>query len=257
MPLFKLTFVTLFARKAWFFVLFAAILLPLTLPYLTPHETNGRLLEPARAQVAWSVAWLIAIFWTFTSAARLGEANARTGLGAYFRSRGVGRFRQMLEIWLGCLVYLLPVVAVTVAVCLITAMPSVKEEASMWVATNLQFAALFLMAVAPLALLCIALGSRFGSMVGYVVPLTLCIYGLYGVNYLGMMIRLPGENAFLEWVYAVSPHYHLADLTPRLVFKLGSLPAGAFGTLLTYFVGVTLVLTACSTSIFRTEPLKA
>ncbi len=257
MPLFKLTFVTLFARKAWFFVLFAAILLPLTLPYLTPHETNVRLLEPARAQVAWSVAWLIAIFWTFTSAARLGEANSRTGLGAYFRSRGVGRFRQMLEIWLGCIVYLLPVVSVTVAVCLVTAMPSIEEEASMWVATNLQFAALFLLTVAPLALLCIALGSRFGSMVGYVVPLTLCIYGLYGVNYLGMMIRLPGENAFLEWVYAVSPHYHLADLTPRLVFKLGSLPSEAFGTLLIYFAGVTLVLAACSTSLFRTEPLKA
>ncbi|MDA0766377.1 MAG: hypothetical protein O3A87_03395 [Verrucomicrobia bacterium] len=257
MPIFKLTLVTLFARKAWFFVLFAAILLPLTLPYLTPHETNIRLLEPARAQVAWSVAWFVAILWTFSSAARLGEANARTGLGAYFRSRGVGRFRQMLEIWLGCMVYLLPLVAVTVAVCLTTAMPQMDGEASMWVTTNLQFALLFLLAVAPLALLCIALGSRFGAMVGYVVPLTLCLYGLYGVNYLGMMIRLPGENALLEWIYAVSPHYHLADLTPRLVFKLGSLPTETFGTLLTYFLGVTLVVATCSTTLFRTEPLKA
>ena len=127
----------------------------------------------------------------------------------------------------------------------------------MWVATNLQFAALFLMAVAPLALLCVALGSRFGSMVGYAVPVTFCLYGLWGVNKLGMMIRLPGENAFLEWLYAVSPHYYLADLTPRLVFKLGSLPAETFGTLILYFFGLTLVVAACSTSLFRTEPLKA
>jgi hypothetical protein len=257
MPLFKLTLVTLFARKAWFFVLFAAILLPLTLPYLTPHETNVRLLEPARAQVAWTVAWLVALLWTMSSAARLGESNARTGLGAYFRSRGVGRFRQMVEIWLACLVYLLPVVAVAVVVCLTTAMPRLEAEASMWVATNLQFALLFVMTVAPLVLLCIALGSRFGAMIGYVVPLTLCLYGLYGVQYIGMMIRLPGENALLEWVYAVSPHYHLANLTPRLLFKMGSLPGENFASLMTYFLGVTLVLAACSTTIFRTEPLKA
>ena len=136
-------------------------------------------------------------------------------------------------------------------------MPQLEAEAKMWVTTNLQFALLFITAVAPLALLCIALGSRFGSLVGYVVPLTLCLYGLYGVNYVGMMIRLPGDNVLLEWLYAVSPHYHLADLTPRLVFKMGSLPGESFGTLLTYFVGVTIVLIACSSTLFRTEPLKA
>lgn len=257
MPLFKLTLVTLFARKAWFFVLFAAVLLPLTLPYMAPHETNVRLLEPARAQVAWSLAWIIALFWTFTQATRMGEANARTGLGAYFRSRGMGRLRQMMEIWLGCLIYLLPVVAVTLAVCLIAAMPEAKAEASMWVATNLQYALLFLMTVAPLALLGVALGSRFGSLVGYVVPVALCLYGLYGVGYLGMMIRLPDQNIALEWLYAISPHYHLADLTNRLTFKLGSLSGEIFGSLLLYFLGVALVVGTLSTTLFRTEPLKA
>ncbi len=256
MPLFKLTLVTLFARKAWFFVIFAALVLPFTLPYLTPWETNVKLLEPARAQVTWSVAWLVAIFWTFTSAARFGEANSRTGLGAYFRSRGMGRLRQMFEIWLGCMVYLLPVVGISVAVCLTAAMPSHSEEASMWVATNLQFALLFLLAVGPLALLCVSLGSRFGALVGYIVPVTLFLYGLYGVGYIGMMIRQQG-GVVLEWIYAVSPHYHLADLTNRLVFKMGDLPSDTFGTLLVYFVGVTCVLTIFSTSFFRTEPLRA
>ena len=256
MPLFRLTVVTLFARKAWFFVIFAALVLPFTLPYVTPWETNINLLEPARAQVAWSVAWLVAIFWTFTTAARFGESNSRTGLGSYFRSRGMSRLRQMFEIWLGCMVYLLPVVGIALAVCLTAAMPGNSKEASMWVATNFQFALLFLMTVGPLALLCVSLGSRFGALVGYVVPVTLCLYGLYGVGYIGMMIRQEG-SALLEWVYAVSPHYHLADLTDRLVFKMGNLPTATFATLLVYFVGVTLVLTIFSTSCFRTEPLRA
>lgn len=256
MPLFRLTLVTLFARKAWFFVIFAALLLPFALPYLTPVETNSTLLEPARAQAAWSVLWVVALVWTFSSAARMGEANARTGLGAYFRSRGTGRLSQMFQIWLGCMVYLLPVVIIAVTICLVAAMPSNAQEASMWVVTNLQFAALFLLTVGPLALLCVALGSRFGALVGYVVPVSLCIYGLYGVGYLGMMIRLQGGR-FLEWAYVMSPQYHLADLTKRLVFKMGSLPMSAFGEQVVYFSGITLVLAVISTFFFRTEPLKS
>ena len=163
---FRLTLTTLVARKSWIFVFFTAILLPLTLPYLTTWESDYSLLEPARAQVAWHVAWVIAVFWTFTQAALLGEANSRTGLGAYFRSRGISRMRQMFEIWLACILFLLPVVAIAVVICLTMAMPADGTEARMWVMTNLQFAALFLLSVAPLALLGVSLGSRFGALVG-------------------------------------------------------------------------------------------
>ena len=256
MPLLKLTLVTLFARKAWFFVIFAALLLPFVLPYLTPVETNARLLEPARAQVAWSVLWVVALVWTFSTAARAGEANARTGLGAYFRSRGTGRLNQMFQIWIGCMIYVLPVVLITVTICLTAAMPSRSDEANMWVVTNLQFAALFLLTVGPLALLCVALGSRFGSLVGYVVPLTACIYGLWGVGKVGMLLNMQ-SGAFLEWVYNISPQYHLANLTDRLVFKMGSLPMDAFGEQVIYFIGITLVLAVISTSFFRTETLRS
>ena len=256
MPLFRLTLVTLFARKAWFFVIFAALLLPFALSKLTPWETNVRMLEPARAQVAWYVTWVVALVWTFSTAARMGESNARTGLGAYFRSRGTGRLNQMFQIWLGCMVYLLPVVVIAVTICLTAAMPAHPDEASMWVVTNFQFAALLLLTVGPLTLLCVALGSRFGSLVGYVVPVTLCLYGLWGVGKLGMLVRMEG-GAFLEWLYNISPQYHLANLTDRLVFKMGSLPMDAFGEQIIYFAGITLVLAVISTSFFRTEPLRA
>lgn len=252
---FKLTATTLFARKGWILALVAAIGLPLTLPYLTPWEANVKLLEPARAQVAWTVAWLIAILWTLTQAARLGEANSRTGIGAYFRSAGIGRVSQLFQIWLATMIYLLPVVVVAVAICLVAAMPGNAKEAEMWVATNLQYAVLFLLTVAPLALLAVGLGSRFGALVGYVTPLSLCLYGIYGVGYLGQMIKLR-DNELLEWLYAVSPHYHLADLTPRLVFKMGQYPADTFASLLVYFVGITLVLGVVSSGMFRTDPLK-
>ena len=252
---FKLTMTTLFARKAWILAWMAALVLPLVLPYITPWEANVKLIEPARAQVAWSVAWLVAILWTFTQGARLGEANSRTGIGAYFRSAGISRISQLFQIWAATMLYLLPVVVIALGICLLGAMPANPGEVGLWVATNFQYAALFLLTVAPLGLLAVALGSRFGALVGYVAPVSLCLYGLYGVGYLGQMIKLR-DNALLEWIYAFSPHYHLADLTPRLVFKMGSYPSDTFGALVVYFFGLTLVLAVVSGGIFRTDPLR-
>ena len=76
----------------------------------------------------------------------------------------------------------------------------------MWWATNLQFAVLFLLTIGPLALLGVGLASRFGALIGYILPTALCLYGLYGVGYLGMTIKMR-DNPVLEWVYALSPQY--------------------------------------------------
>lgn len=256
MDLFKLTFFTLVARKMWVVVLLAAVAIPMVFPLFVPHETNTKLLEPARAQTAWSVVWIIGILWTLSQAARFGDGNSRTGVGAYFRTQGCGAMKQIFGMWSAIMLFLLPVVAIAVIICLLFAMPKDAEEASMWVATNLQFAVLFLLTIGPLALLGVGLGSRFGSLIGYVVPTTLCVYGLYGVGYLGMTIKLPGHNPVLEWVYALSPQYHLADLTPRLIFKMGNLPSAEFLGYLVYFGALTLVIGAFATLLFRTDPLR-
>ena len=110
--------------------------------------------------------------------------------------------------------------------------------------------------VGPLALLGVGLGSRFGTLIGYVAPTGLCLYGLYGVTYLSMTIRLRDDNKILEWLYASSPQYHLADLTPRLIFKMGHLPWADFAGFLLYFLAITLVLGCFATFLFRTDPLR-
>ena len=110
--------------------------------------------------------WLIGIFWTLSQAARFGESNSRTGVGAYFRSQGVGPIRQIFGIWSAIMLFLLPVVVIAVVTCLVFAMPGDSKEATMWVWTNLQFAALFLITIGPLALLGVGVASRFGSLIG-------------------------------------------------------------------------------------------
>ncbi len=252
---FRLTLTTLFARKSWVLVFLLAVALPIVLPYFTPWEANTKLLQPARAQTTWTVTWLAGVLWTLSQAARFGDNNSRTGIGAYFRSQGCGPLKQIFGIWSAVMLFLLPVVACAVVVCLAFAMPADSGEASMWIVTNLQFAVLFLLTIGPLALLGVGLASRFGSLIGYIVPASLCLYGLYGVDYLGMTVKMR-DNPALEWVYALSPQYRLADLTPRLIFKMGHLPATDFLIYLLYFTMVTFVVGAAATLFFRTEPLR-
>lgn len=253
MQLYRLTLATIIQRKFWIVAFLGVLLLPIVLPYLTPYESNPTLIEPARAQAAWVTLWIVAVAWIFFQAARFGDETARSGMGAYFLSTGVSRVSQMMQIWFACMTFLLPMVLLTVAICLIGAMPGGKEQASMWVATNMQYAALFLLVTAPLAMLAISIGSRFGGTVGYIVPLCLSVYGLFGVGYLAMMTAVQ-ENIFLDWVYILSPHYHLADLTPRLVFKQGSMLSSEFLQLVAYFVGLKLILSMISTVCFRAKP---
>ena len=237
-------------RKVWIIALFCALVLPIVLPYLTPYESNPSLIEPARAQAAWGCLWVVTIAWLFFQAARFGDDTARSGLGAYFLSSGVSGLSQMMQIWLACLSFLLPLVLVTLAVCFLGAMPSDSAQAQMWVATNLQYAALFLLVVTPLMMVAVSVGSRFGSTVGYLIPLCMSIYGMYGVGYLAMMTDAQ-SNLLLDWLYVVSPHYHLADLTPRLVFKHGSMLGSEFLQLVVYFAGIKIVLAMLSTLTFQ------
>ena len=237
-------------RKVWIIALFCALVLPIVLPYLTPYESNPSLIEPARAQAAWGCLWVVTIAWLFFQAARFGDETARSGLGAYFLSSGVSGLSQMMQIWLACLSFLLPLVLVALAVCFIGAMPSDSAQAQMWVATNLQYAALFLLVVTPLMMVAVSVGSRFGSTVGYLIPLCMSIYGMYGVGYLAMMTDAQ-SNLLLDWLYVVSPHYHLADLTPRLVFKHGSMLGSEFLQLVIYFAGIKIVLAMLSTLTFQ------
>jgi hypothetical protein len=49
----------------------------------------------------------------------------------------------------------------------------------------------------------------------------------------------------------VSPHYHLSDLTSRLIFKLGALPMAELGRISAYLGGIALAITGVSYQLFR------
>jgi hypothetical protein len=254
MHLYKLTLVTILQRKVWLIAFLCAGVLPLILPYLTPYESNPTLIQPARAQAAWVGLWVISMLWVFFQAARFGDDNARSGMGSYFLSRGVSNMSQLFQIWLACMTFLIPLVVIAVAVCWFGAMPGDPDQAHAWILLNWQYAGVFLIAIAPLMILGVALGSRVGGTVGFLVPLSLLLYGLYGVGYVEMVADSK-DIPVLDWLFVASPHYHIADLTERFVFKLGAMVGSEWLLNASYLTGVGLVLVAISMLSFRSKSI--
>ncbi|TAE77367.1 MAG: hypothetical protein EAZ65_02555 [Verrucomicrobia bacterium] len=250
MSLYRLTIATLFRRKSWVICVFAVGVLPFCLQHLSSGTENPALLKPAIAQATWAMALLSTIFWGFFTAAIQGESNARSGLGEYFLSSGVSAGRQLLEMWLAVLTYLIPLPFLAAAICILRTSPALTEEKTMWMVTNFQYALLFLLVMTPLVALATAVASRFGSLTGFLTSGFLAIYGLYGVGYLKLLGNLE-ENAVLKWIWTGSPHYHFADPTERLRYKLGAIDWDKFPLLLAYFGGIMLVHATLSRLIFR------
>jgi len=251
MQLYKLTLTTIFQRKVWVVTLMWLLVLPTVLPNIMSYN-NPTLIEPARAQAAWVSLWLIGMIWVVFQAARFGEDNAKSGLGAYFLGLGKSHINQLGQIWLACLTVLVPFVLITIAICLIGARPSDPAQAEVWSILNLQSGIVFIFALAPLLLLASALGSRLGSTAGFVVPVFLLLYGLYGVGTIGMMSDKT-NSPMLDWLVVFSPHYHLADFTERLVFRLGEMVWSEYFQVLAYFSGLGLVLAVFSMLYFRAK----
>ncbi|MES2997096.1 MAG: hypothetical protein V4733_09840 [Verrucomicrobiota bacterium] len=250
MRLFRLTFSSIFQRKSWAICGFAVAVLPFVLPWISSASEKPILTAPARILACWGTLWVCALGWGLFTAAREGEENAKSGTGEYFLTTGVSPTRQLLEIWLAVFLFIVPLVLLAAAISQFAATPHDPQERSMWWHVNLQYAALFLLAVAPLLGLATAIASRFGGIAGFAATLGLAIYGLYGVGYVEQMLKLE-TNPLLKAVWTFSPQFRFADLTQRLYFKNGALSPDAFWLTSAYFFAVLLVFTAVSRLCFR------
>lgn len=252
MRLFRLTAATIFQRKAWAICALAVVALPFALPMISSATEKPILVQPARILAAWNTLWCCTLVWGFFTAARHGEDNAKSGIGEYFQTTGVSGTRQLFEIWLAVFCFIALMTLATATICQWAARPADPVEQQVWWILNLQYASLFLLVIAQLLALAIALASRFGSIVGFTVSLALALYGLWGVGYLENMLKLE-ENPLLRGLWLYSPQYRFADLTQRLYFKSGALPSGAFWTMTLYFTGILAVYAGLSRLCFRTQ----
>jgi len=250
MELYKLTLVSILNRKT--FAIFAILLLalPFVLPLMTPWESKPTLLEPARAQAAWMLLWTTAIGWLLFQGATIGDRWSSHGILEYFKTLGLSRRQQMVQMWLSCFTVFAGMILITFLISTFTAMPSDPVEARHWLITNFQYLLLFLLVVAPLLILAISLGTRFNGAAAYAITIGLALYGLFGIGYLEVFLA-DNKNVFLNLLYIFSPHYHLSDLTSRLVFKLGAVPWNELGRITAYLGGTALITVGISYQLYR------
>lgn len=250
MELYRLTLASILTRKTFVIFGFLLLALPFVLPLMTPWEGKPTLLEPARAQMAWAMLWFSAFAWLLFQGATIADRWASHGILEYFKTLGVPRWRQMAQVWLACFTVFAGMVLLGFLISTFTAMPGDEVEARHWLVTNLQYLLLFLLVVAPLLALSIGLGTRFNGAAAYAATLGLALYGLVGIGYLEIFL-VDNQSALLNFLYLASPHYHLADLTSRLVFKLGALPGVELARIATYLGGIGLVTLALAYPCFR------
>lgn len=226
-PLLRLSLAGLMGRGSCWLLLLGALVFVWIAPLLTPWEENPQILQPARAQAAWIYAWIALFTWLPFQAAVLGSRLRREGMLEHLQAGGVGKASQCLQLTFAMLIWMLAVVAIAAVICLTLTSPKRPEEAAMWRTLVLQYSVLYSLCGAPLLLLAVAIGTRTAEIIAFIAPVGLLLIGLFGAAWLAPILGGSGSDV-LKSLWLALPHYHLADLTPRLVFKMGPLPSADF-----------------------------
>lgn len=252
LSLFRVCTAGLAMRGSCWLVVAGALVFVWVAPMLTPWQENPQILQPARAQAAWLYAWLALFAWLPFQAAALGQRLQSTGVLEFQRARGFRPWSLWLQIGGSIAVWMLVVALIAAIVCVSVCLPKNPDEARLWLGLVLQYAALYAMVGGPLLLLGVAIGTRAGEVIAFLVPAFLLFVGLFGASWVEPM--LAGSSSLIHrTIWLILPHYHLADLTPRLVFKMGPLAPGDFMGSLTCLAlqGTTICLSGLC--IFRTR----
>jgi len=214
-------------RACLLYVLFLPVF-AWVLPWLTPWEENPPVLQPARAQAVCLYLWggLLAFF-PF-QAAVLGRRLHTEGLLEHWRAGGRSPVRLALELAAAVWVWVVVAVGVGMLICGLFCAPAHAVEAALWRVLVVQQGVLFLVVSGPLVLLAGSIGAAVSDLAGTVVAAGLLALGLFGLDWLQPLLAPGPGGGPVSWIWAALPHYQLADLTPRLIFKLGPLPGSVF-----------------------------
>lgn len=239
-------------RGSCWVLLLGALLFVWVMPLLTPWDEHPQILQPAHAQAAWIYAWLALFTWFPFQAALLGKRMRSEGLLEFLHACGWNPARLYFQMGVALGVCLLAMALVAGFICVTVCLPRNAQEAWLWGGLVGQYACLYLASGIPLLFFGMALGTRCGEIVGFITPIFLLFVGIVAALWI---VPLPAgsDSPLFRTLWLLLPHYHLADLTPRLVFKLGPLAGNDFvGSLGCLFLQG-CALTVFGRCLFRTR----
>jgi hypothetical protein len=183
-PLFRICLAGLAVRGSCWLLLAGIFAFAWAAPLLTPWQENPQILQPARAQAAWIYAWGILATWLPFQAAALGRRLRTDGLLDFQRARGASAFALWVQVSASILIWMVIVTLFACFICLTVCLPNHPDEARLWIALVLQYAALYGLVAAPLVLLGVALGTCAGEVIAFLVPAFLLFTGLVAASWL-------------------------------------------------------------------------
>lgn len=226
-PVFHITQAGILSRRSCWLLLAGGAGFAWLAPLATPWKENPVILAPARAQAAWIYAWIALFTWLPFQATAFGHRLRVDGLLEHMRAAGQPTVSICLQITCAVVVWMVALGLLASVVAVAFCLPGHPQEAVLWIEVVLQYFALYALTAVPLLLLAVALGTRTSEVIAFLVPVGLLFTGLIGGAWLGPALA-DSHSSILKALWLSLPHYHLADLTPRLVFKMGPLPAQDF-----------------------------
>ncbi len=252
-PLCRSCIAEMSSRGSCWLVLCGVMLFAWLMPMLTPWEENPQILQPARAQASWVYLWLMMFSWLPFQAAIFGHRVCRDGLLDHLSAAGSKKFSLCLQITAAVVIWLLVLVLLGVLICGTVCLPKRHEEAVLWWQLLAQYGLLYSLCGIPLLWLAVALGTRVSEIIAFLMPVGLLFIGLFGAVWFVPLLE-GSDNGLTRTFWMMLPHYHLADLTPRLVFKLGPLSTADFTTSVLILSSQGAALILFGLCLFRTRP---
>jgi hypothetical protein len=236
-----------FARGSCWVVFLLAFFVPFVGPWVTPWEENPPTFKPAQAQTAWIFAWFMVLTWLPIQIAAISRGMHQTGVFEFFSLRHRQPLKSWLQMTLLCLIWTSLFAILAFVFCVAICMPGEKMD---WVILNGEYALLFILAILPSMVFCFTLATRTDPAIAYIIPLSWTLVGVLGTEIIKpIALSLPETLQTIFWV--CTPHHHYADLTSRLVFKLGPMLGKDLMFALIYFALQWIALLLLSMVIFR------
>lgn len=249
-PLMRLALSSLLARGSCWLLLAAGLLFSWFSPWLTPWDENPRLLQPARVQACWIYLWAVAATWLPYQSARIGSQFSKSGILEHLSVSGMRAPRMLFEMASAVLIWTTSALILLTLLMAYSCSPSRMAEAELWLTSLIQQVLLYALVTAPLSVIPASLATRFSHITASLMTTAVFLMGFTAHIWL---YPITGQDnwGFLSSLWLAIPHYHLADLTDRLVFKMGPLEASVFvKVMVTLFLqGMTLI--AASLWLFR------
>lgn len=252
--IFSLTWLEVCKAKTW--LAWVGLLLAATLlsPLAAPFEEQSVLTASTRAQVAYDIVFLLALFYLPMQSSTFSNLQISRHLRPFWHGQGIGSSLYYHELL--CVGFLQLLIGTTLMATLVgffgpgTATGNSNE----WTVTVLQSSVLLLLGAGPCLCIVTGLAQRINAAAATILGMGFNFVAFYGTYFVDQIRNNPADaniRALTEVFWSVLPHLDLADQSERLTFGWNPLDFPIFAEVAIYLAFWNIFTYAAGYLLFR------